>query len=80
MDKEHEEKKDTGEQEVLDFTKPDFSFTPKGNHEWQQRGYYLVCQNCELEHAIFIGALKIMVGVDDSGQPLLKTRKELGMV
>jgi hypothetical protein len=53
------------EGEVLDLTRPDFSFVPKGNHEYRQRGYYLVCKSCELEHGVFVGAEKIMVGVQE---------------
>ena len=70
---------DKVEQDQLDFTRPNFSFIPKGNHDYKQRGYYLVCKSCELEHGIFIGAEKIMVGIDEKGEPILKTRKELGM-
>lgn len=65
--------------EQLDFSKPDFTFIPKGNHAYKQQGYYLVCRSCEIEHGIFIGADKIMVGIQEDGQPILKTRKELGM-
>lgn len=63
--------------EERDTSKPDYKFVP-GNHLWKQEGYYLVCNNCELSHAVWIGENKIMVGVDDKG-PILKTRAELGM-
>jgi hypothetical protein len=66
------------EKEILDFNNPTFKFIPSGNHEWKQRGYYLICLSCELEHAIFIGPDKILVGIDDKG-PILKLRKDLGM-
>ena len=65
--------------EEYDFTKPDYEFIPEGVHEWRQKGYYLVCMSCELQHAVYIGPNRIMVGVDKSGDPILKTRKELGM-
>ena len=65
--------------EELDFNKPDYTFIPKGVHIWRQFGYYLVCHSCDLTHAVFIGKDRIMVG-EDGGQPVLKTRKELGMV
>jgi len=61
------------EGEVLDFNTPDFKFTPAGFHDWRQQGYYLVCKSCELQHAVFIGKDKIMVGMDDKG-PILKKR------
>lgn len=67
------------EGERLDFTRPDFSFIPKGNHDYKQRGYYLVCKSCELEHGIFVGPERLMVGIEEGGQPILKTRRELGM-
>ena len=65
--------------EEADFNNPDYIFLPKGNHIYKQRGYYIVCESCDLVHAVFIGPDKIMVGVK-KGQPILKTRKELGMV
>jgi hypothetical protein len=65
--------------EELDFNKPDYVFLPKGNHIYRQMGFYLVCSSCDLSHAIFIGKDRIMVG-EKEGQPLLKNRKELGMV
>lgn len=73
METQNEEIKDDSEQEVLDFTKPDFTFTPQGNHEWRQQGPYLVCKSCELEHAVFVGISKQMVGISDDGKPILKT-------
>ncbi len=66
------------EGETLDFTKPDFIFQPNGHHDWRQKGPYLVCKSCELEHAVWIGTEKLMVGIDEKGQAILKTRKELG--
>lgn len=80
MENEKDEIKDDSAQEQLDFTKPDFSFIPKGNHDYKQRGYYLVCKSCDIEHGTFVGSEKILVGIKEDGQPILKTRKELGMV
>ena len=60
--------------ETLDFSKPDFSFIPKGSHEWRQRGPYLVCKACDLEHATWIGMTKLMVGTKDNGDPILENR------
>jgi hypothetical protein len=73
------EQEDKSENETLDFTKPDFTFTPQGTHIWRQSGYYLVCKSCDIEHAVYIGANKIMVGLQEDGSPILKTRRELGM-
>lgn len=67
------------EKEELDFNKPDFVFIPKEFHEWRQQGYYLICLSCEVKHAIWIGENKVLVGLDEKGQPILKTRQELGM-
>jgi hypothetical protein len=78
------QKKNETEEEVKpiieekDLERPDFVFMPKGNHLWKQQGYYLVCNSCDLSHAVFIGKEKMLVGFKD-GQPVLKTRKELGM-
>lgn len=60
--------------ETLDFSKPDFVFTPNENHEWRQKGYFIVCKSCEIMHAVFIGPEKIMVGLDEKGKPLFKKR------
>lgn len=68
-----EEEKQSEEVEELDFTNPTYSFIPKGSHEWRQRGPYLVCKSCELEHAVWIGIDKQMVGVSEDGQPILKS-------
>jgi len=51
-----------------------YKFIPKGHHEWRQQGFYLVCKSCELQHAVFIGTDKIMVGEDKEGRPILKKR------
>ena len=56
---------------------PDFVFLPKGRHTYRQEGPYLVCRSCELHHAIYIGMEKLMVGENDNGEPILKTRKEV---
>lgn len=62
---------DEPQEETLDFTKPDYQFIPKGNHEWRQRGPYLVCVSCELQHAVYIGMEKRLVGFDQ-GRPIIK--------
>lgn len=57
--------------------KPDFEFKPNEIHDWKQQGIYLICKSCELHHAVFIGVDKMMVGVNDKGQPILKDKKEI---
>lgn len=71
----NEENEDIKEDsEVLDFTKPTFTFNPTGYHEYRQMGPYLVCQSCEIQHAVWVGIDKILVGFDETNQPILKTR------
>lgn len=67
-------------QETLDWSKPDYVFIPKGNHQYKQRGYYIVCVSCEIQHAFCVGPDKILCGIDEKGAPIIKTRKELNMV
>jgi len=62
------------EEEKLDFKNPDFEFIPSGNHEFRQQGPYLICYSCVLQHAVWIGMEKIMVGLDVDGKPILKSR------
>jgi len=73
------DKKDRSLFEERDTKCPDFKFVP-GNHLWKQQGYYLVCYSCDLSHAVWIGADKLMVGVNKKGKPILKLRSEIGMV
>jgi hypothetical protein len=72
--KDQTEPKDEAEEQILDFTKPDFKFVPKEYHEWRQQGPYLVCKGCEITHAVYIGPDKILVGFDKAGSPILKRR------
>ena len=67
------------ETEELDFNKPTFSFKPNGHHSYRQVGYYLVCKSCEVQHAVWIGPDKILVGFDKEDKAILKTRRELNM-
>lgn len=71
---ESNEKQEDPETELFDFAKPDFYFEPKQHHEWRQRGPYLVCKSCEIEHAAWVGMDKVLVGLNEEGQPLLKSR------
>jgi len=68
-------KEEKPNEEILDFNKPNFTFIPKGSHEWRQQGFYLICKSCELEHAVWIGNTKLMVGISEGGQPILKERR-----
>lgn len=49
-------------------------YFPAGQHLWRQQGPYVVCRECELHHAVFVGVDKIMVGEDDKGEPILRDR------
>lgn len=60
--------------ETLDFTQPAYKFEPNENHDWRQQGTYVVCKSCEIMHAVFIGSEKLMVGLNEKGQPLFKKR------
>lgn len=75
-DPEIEEKE---ESQTMDFNNPDFRFEPR-NCNYRQRGYFLVCRTCDLEHGIFIGSDKVMVGVDEENRPIVKTRSEMNLV
>lgn len=65
-------------EEDLVYT-PDFVFLPKGRHTYRQEGPYLVCRSCELHHAIYIGMDKLMVGENENGEPILRSRSELNL-
>lgn len=62
------------EEQAYDFDNPEFTFIPKGIHNWRQEGPYCVCRSCEIHHAVFIGMEKMMVGIDENGNPILKSR------
>lgn len=62
------------ESEQLDFTKPDFDFKPSESHDWRQQGPYLICKSCDIEHASFVGVDRVLVGLNELGQPILKVR------
>lgn len=62
------------EEKEYDFDNPEFVFAPKGIHNWRQEGPYVVCRSCEIEHAIWIGMDKMMIGIDSDGKPILKDR------
>lgn len=60
--------------EEFDFTKPSFEFRPKEQHDWRQQGPYLVCKGCEIQHAVFIGMGRVLVGLNPDGTPILKKK------
>lgn len=62
--------------DTLNFDNPEFSFVPKGTHNWRQRGYYIHCDSCDLGHGVFIGAEKVLVGINEIGHPIL-TKKHI---
>jgi hypothetical protein len=62
------------EGEILDFNNPNFIFAPKEHHEWRQQGPYVICKSCELQHAVFIGMERLLIGINDTGQPIFKNR------
>lgn len=64
--------KTQNEEEILDFNNPDFQFVPKGVHEWRQQGPYLNCFSCDLQHGVYIGVNKQMIGINAKGDPILK--------
>ena len=61
-------------EEVFDFTKPDYKFNPGEYHQWIQQGPYLICKSCEIKHGTYIGMDKLLVGFDEKNQPILKKR------
>ncbi len=62
------------EEQPYNFDNPEFTFIPKGIHNWRQEGPYICCRSCEIHHAVFIGMEKMMVGIDENGNPILKPR------
>lgn len=47
------------------------SFTKEGlaGHQWVQRGPYIVCTSCPVEHGLYVGTGKVMVGYNEDGTP-----------
>jgi hypothetical protein len=41
-------------------------------HQWIQRGPFLVCKSCPIEHGVYIGTDKQLVGLNDDGTPNLR--------
>lgn len=66
---------EVSEEMNFEVLKKDYEFIAPSQHEWKQRGPFLVCLSCELQHAVYIGMEKRMVGIDQNGKPILKTVK-----
>lgn len=64
------------EEQAYDFDNPEFTFIPKGIHNWRQEGIYIICRSCEITHAVFIGPDKMFVGMNEDGKPILINRDE----
>jgi len=41
-------------------------------HGWRQRGPYLVCTSCPIQHSLGIGINRQLQGFDEAGNPILK--------
>lgn len=44
--------------------------------QYRQRGPYIVCVSCEVQHAIYIGMDKLMVSEDSQGNPIFEKRNK----
>lgn len=71
---ENKQEQETHEEgEVL---RKEYEFIPSALCKYKQRGPYLICVSCEIQHATFIGMDKIMVGEDNDGKPIVRSRSE----
>lgn len=68
------------EEEVIveegEVMRKEYEFIPSALCKYKQRGPYLICMSCEIQHATWIGMEKIMVGEDTDGKPIVKSRFE----
>ncbi len=74
-----ENKEETNKEEVLvpfhyetEIVKAEANL--KG-HRFIQRGPWLHCTSCKVEHGIYIGTEKMMVGYNEDGSPKLVARR-----
>jgi len=77
MNENNKEKKET--EVVEDYgevMQKEYEFIPNALCHYKQRGIYLVCVSCELQHALFIGTDRFYVGDDENGRPILVEKKE----
>jgi len=42
-------------------------------HTWRQRGPWLVCVSCPKKHASWLGINKELIGIDEKGEPIVRT-------
>ena len=63
------------QEEILNFDKPTYKFSPNEHHNWRQEGPFLVCKSCDITHSVSIGMDKILVGFDKKGKPIIKKRQ-----
>lgn len=74
---ENEENKQEQEiHEEGEVLQKEYEFIPSALCKYKQRGPYLICVSCEIQHATFIGMDKIMVGEDNDGKPIVRSRSE----
>lgn len=66
----------TGENDGIPFEtmQKGYEFIPNALCQYKQRGFYLVCVSCEIQHATFIGSGRMMIGESEDGKPILKDR------
>ncbi len=65
------------ETHVIDTKKAIEQFDlPARGHRWLQQGPFLICKSCPIEHSIFIGVNKRLVGYTDDNEPILKSIDE----
>lgn len=58
---------DIDRSQLIPLTKPGIA-----GHGWRQRGPYLYCTSCPIEHAIGIGTEHHLTGFDEAGNPILR--------
>lgn len=75
------QEKQLKKQKIKEFNKEDwkpledveeFKNTLQG--KWIQQGPYIINTSSSLDYGIYVGMELILVGVDDRGQPILKSR------
>lgn len=41
-------------------------------HKWIQKGPYLICKSCDVEHGVYIGPDKMLSGYTEDGEPIIR--------
>lgn len=57
------------------WSEPDLTLIPNEKHEWKQQGPYIICRSCPFEHAHWVGNEKVLVGIDDKGEPIIRLKE-----